>query len=488
MDRLQGFRQGTQTVWILGLLLLLPGMYLFFNQSYRLLIGLMIMGAILVAWHTSRRVALVMLFGFLLMLGDIRRIIDTFAGSQSLDLLLLVGPIVTVYISVPLLMRLKLTDRTSKAIFGLLALMALEVFNPRQGPIAVGIAGALFWIIPVLWFWIGRWLGSEKLIFILLYRVVFPLGVMDALLGLFQSAFGFLSWEDAWARPQIGQYNLGAGQVRPFGFSSSGAEYSITLCFATVLVFSALFAGRKIYALALPILLLALVLASSRGAIVKILFAVAVIWAVRGKPGRNWVFRFVATLCVGLALLIYSASTVAANQGELRNPQKATSAQLATSHVTEGLAHPLDSKHSTGGIHAAMFWFGIVRGFTNPVGNGLGSTTLAAGKFGGDVTASGSTEIDISDAFVTLGCVGGILFLYIIFATFSVALQYVRTGPKMLSYAFVGLLSAMLGAWVPPSYATGSLIWLSIGTIMVTQNQNKAIKPRLEKNRGMLLE
>ena len=330
----------------------------------------------------------------------------------------------------------------------------------------------LFWLIPVLWFWVGRWLASEHILFITLYRVFFPLGVLDAALGIFQTYFGYLPWEEAWARPQIGQYFLGGGRVRPFGFSSSAAEYAVTIIIATVLAVAATFAGRKLYAFALPILLPALFLSSSRGAIVKILFAVAMIWAVRGNRGQRWLLRLVVALTVGTALLIYSASTVASDP-TIGVAKKSTSAELATAHVTQGLAHPLDDKYSTGGIHASIFWLGIVKGFTYPIGAGIGAVTLGAGKFGGDAAISGSTEVDISDAFVSMGFLGGILYLFIVYRACGIALQYVRTGPKMLSLACIGLLAALLGAWIPPSYAAGPLVWLCIGTLVVKIDQQQ---------------
>ena len=454
-------------IWVIGLVLLIPVLYLLVHNGYSLLLGLMAVGAIVTVWQVNRNLGLGVMFGFLLLLGDIRRIMDIVTGPRGLDPLLLAIPIFTVYLALPLLMRLTLPDTISKAMFAWLVIMILGIFNPRQGPIAVGISGALYWIIPTLWFWIGSKYGSPRLMFLILYRVFVPLGLLDAILGLFQTYFGYLPWEAAWAAQFPGQYILKSGQLRPFGFSTSGVEYQLVLLIATVLVIAAVFAGRRSYGLLLPILVPAVFLSSSRGLIVRTVFAAAMLWAVRGKRGRNWLPRLAFALSLGIGLMMYSALTAAPEQSLTTLSKKGSSAQLASAHVTQGLAHPLDSKYSTGGIHAAMVWVGIVRGFTYPIGTGVGAVTLGAGKFGGDAAISGSTEVDISDAFVTMGFVGGLLYIFIIYSGFGQALRYVREGPPLLSLAVMGLLTAMLGAWVPPAYAMGPLIWLSIGYVSI---------------------
>jgi hypothetical protein len=96
-----------------------------------------------------------------------------------------------------------------------------------------------------------------------------------------------------------------------------------------------------------------------------------------------------------------------------------------------------------------MFLFGIASGFTNPVGNGLGSVTLGADKFGGSSGVStGSTEVDISDAFRSMGLVGGICFLLMIYHNSRYVLEYFLYGRPIISYALVGIFAAMLGQWI----------------------------------------
>ena len=130
-------------VWLTGMVFLVPASYLFFHNQTRILVALMSLGTLILIWMRDRTMGIVATFSFLLVLGDIRRIMDMVAPtSAGLDLLLLIGPVFSVYLAVPLLFHLKLADTVSKAVLALMAIMFLEMFNPRQGSIVVGFSGA----------------------------------------------------------------------------------------------------------------------------------------------------------------------------------------------------------------------------------------------------------------------------------------------------------------------------------------------------------
>ncbi len=132
----------------------------------------------------------------------------------------------------------------------------------------------------------------------------------------------------------------------------------------------------------------------------------------------------------------------------------------------EGLSHPLDNKKSTANLHLGMFTTGITEGIHYPIGYGLGATTLGAGKFGGDPSASGSSEVDISDAYITMGLVGGGLYSFTIFLVIRRALTYGRTAPRHLGLPLLGMLASLGGAWIAlGQYAIAPLAWFLIGVL-----------------------
>jgi hypothetical protein len=469
IEKLPSGRPMALGVWLTGFCFLIPAFYLFTHGQMRILIAFMFFGALLMSWKLNRNLGIAATFIFLLLLGDIRRILDIIAPSyKELDLLLLVGPIFAVYLAVPLLMQLKVADTISKAVLALMALMLLEIFNPRQGSIVIGISGALFYVIPIFWFWIGRNYASDRMMFLLIYRVFLPVGILDGILGVGQAYIGFFPWERDWALKLGSQYLYHAGHMRSFGFSTGAAEFASTLLIASVCVMAAIFAGRRAYIILLPILLAASLLASSRGLIVRLLFSAAMIWAIRSKGGRNWIPRLLFALVVGLGLTYYSASHAGGDDSSSTKSDNASTAQFATEHVAQGLADP---GHSTAGLHWQIFVGGIVKGFTYPIGTGIGAVTLAAAKFTPGGATTGTSEIDISDAFITMGFFGGFLYLCIIYMIFRLAFFYIRQGPPILSLAYMGLFAALVGGWIAlGQYSTAPFIWFCIGSLVRKQS------------------
>lgn len=464
-------RSGDFSTWLIGLIMAAPILLLLFHGEMRLVITFVSITVLLLSWSWNRMVGLMMTFVYLLVLGDIRRIADMLVGpSGGSDPLLLVGPVVTIYIGLPLFFGLKLSDNISKSVLALTAVMVLEIFNPHQGSIVVGLGGALFYLIPILWFWIGRHYATEKILYALLYRVFVPLGVMAALLGIIQTYIGFLPWEEIWVKNVGGvAYELSLGHYRSFGFSNGVLEYSSVLLITTVCIIAAFLNGHRTYIFLLGIMFPAILLASSRGLIVKLVFTAAMTWAVLGKGKNTWIPRLIFALTLGLGLLIYSA-TRAESSTDVSNSESVTTAQSATSHVTGGLAHPLDEQHSTAGIHTQIIGEAILRGFTYPIGYGLGAVTLAANKFSTGEPAEVSSEFDVSDAFTSMGLVGGLLYLFLTIASLREAVRYVRTGPHSVSLPVLGILVGLIGGWNGlGQYPIGPFVMFILGFIVRNQ-------------------
>jgi len=125
-----------------------------------------------------------------------------------------------------------------------------------------------------------------------------------------------------------------------------------------------------------------------------------------------------------------------------------------------------------------MFTDGIIDGFINPLGDGLGVVTLGAGKFGGgDPGIPGSSEVDISDVFITTGFMGGLLYVFAIGLALRNSVRYRRTGPPMLSFCVVGILTCMLGAWIPlGQYALGPFLWFFLGFLAREENEARVLR------------
>jgi hypothetical protein len=455
-------------VWLATLGLVAVNMWLLFHGQLNLACALNLVAILTMLASLNRELAVLITFAYLFLLGDIRRFLSSAIGFPALDLLLLVGPTVGLIIALPLLLRLRLSERISKLVLALMVIMILEIFNPRQGGVAVGLSGAIFYLVPLFFFWIGRRYGTDYLMSRLVYRVVFPISVLAAVLGFYQTYVGFLPWEQAWIDSLGGALHslfLASGVIRAFGFSASGVEYMGLLLAGCTISVSGFLAGRRLLILLFPLLLVALFLASSRTSIVKLIVVIAVVWSLRKGRGQGWILRFAIGLAITSGILMFALSRLG---GDESGPQSA--AQLSITHQVGGLTHPLDEKKSTAGLHGSMFLIGLSRGLTNPLGMGLGAATLGSGKFGGDESSAGSSEVDISDVYSSLGLVGGLIYSFLAFLIVRAALEYSQSAPKEIGLPVLGLLVATGGSWLAlGQYGMTPLVWLLIGVLSRAQ-------------------
>jgi hypothetical protein len=459
---------------LLGIAVLSAIVYL---QQLNLVAAIGISAFLILVSLRSKSMAIVFTMAYLVLLGDIRRIANMFAGAKAFDLLLLVGPIVVGVLTLPLFFRLRLRDNLSKAMLALLFIMIMEIFNPRQGGIAVGLSGAVFYIVPVLWFWVGRRYGTPQVVETLIYRAVVPLAVAAALLGLAQNYIGFLPWEQEWLDTVAAHYSVLrlAGGVRAFGFSVSSAEYAVLVLIGASAAIAAWVAGRRVWALALIPVLPALILSSNRGVVVKLILAIAVVLTFRSrKPIGAIAVARLAVLAVGGLLAI---ALIAQRFQDPASSAPTTAAQGALSHQVQGLANPLDQKKSTAGIHGLLVLSGVAKGFTYPIGTGLGSLTGAGAKLGAD-SDIGSSEIDISDMFIVLGFVGGSIYLFAFVTALRYTAIYTRLTNSAIGLPVLAILVGVSGSWLTGGqYSTAAICLFMIGSVL------KVVEPSLAVNK-----
>jgi hypothetical protein len=412
--------------------------------------------------HYSRVAGILVTLGYVMFMGDLRRLRDVILPHPSVDMLILVGPLVAIYLGLPQLPQIKLRDWLSKAMLGLLVLMILEVFNPLQGGLSVGLGGALFYICPVLWFWTGRQYGSPKAVDALIYKVFMPICLLEAVLGLYQNFIGFLPWEQAWIdanKTTFAILDLGGGHIRSFGFAVSPSEYSTLLSMGAAVSLASLLSGRRIWGLAFPLLAAGMFMASSRGVVIKLVFATVLAFVFRKSDRLKGLttVRLIIFLPAGLLLLSYAASRFAPQDD---NPSVLQSnAEIAFAHQAGGLANPFDERKSTAGQHATMIANGVMEGIQTPVGRGLGFTTEAESKFGG---GGFSSEVDFSNMFASLGVVGGLLYFSIAIAVLMNCVTYLRIVPREVSLPVLAIITVGLGSWLIGGQYSTAYIWMFV--------------------------
>src|SRR5580698_2893950 len=230
----QYLRNVNLPLWVGGLLSSELLVFLVIRRQFDLLFAVVIAGILSLATLFHRSAGILLILGYMILMGDVRRVVSYIAEPTRFDLLLLIAPVIAGLLAIPILLRARLKEPLSKAVLALFVIMILGVFNPLQGGLVVGLAGALFYIAPMFWFWIGRNYASPILVEQLLNVVILPLSCVAAVIGLLQTYIGFLPWEDAWIDMASRTYvalHVGSS-IRPFGFSVLAVEYKTILAFA----------------------------------------------------------------------------------------------------------------------------------------------------------------------------------------------------------------------------------------------------------------
>jgi hypothetical protein len=407
------------------------------------------------------RIAMLGLFTYLTVMGDLRRMLVPVSGWSGTDPLLLIAPITTLLLFATALLskRLALDSWIARAVAIFMGFMTLQIFNPVQGGLMVGIAGAMLYLVPMFWYWIGRAYATQDFIYLWFYRVMPVLAVLAALMGLYQFAYGWLPYQLEWFRI-AGYSSLGPSEdlLRSISVFPNLTEYIHFLGAVIVACVAALFRRDWRYAPLILLLFIALFLAGSRGPILKVIIVTSLLATVQGRSIATWAPRLAVTLLLGGIFLVWGLSQAGEVSQRVGHDR--------ASHVLNRQANLLPSEDGKGGtvaIHGNLFYLGLKWGFEQPLGRGIGSTTLAASKFGGQ---GGSTEKDLTDMFVSGGVIGGFLYLAIILLVATQAVRYWHTERSLIALAMVGILAFLGLSWLKPGqYVLTPLVWLTIGAL-----------------------
>lgn len=121
--------------------------------------------------------------------------------------------------------EIRFDTKLAKWTLALMAIMVLQIFNPKQGGLMVGLAGAMFLIVPICWFWVGRTYATPAFLRTLLYGLVLPMALVAAAYGTYQVFFGYLPHQQRWLEMN---WYAGLGDPNnpaPISLFASNTEY-----------------------------------------------------------------------------------------------------------------------------------------------------------------------------------------------------------------------------------------------------------------------
>jgi hypothetical protein len=428
----------------------------------RVITAMAVMAVLAVPAIENPRKAVLGLFVLLPFMGDIRHAFISSTGAARLDPLLLVTSAVAVMIFVSLIMSQEMDftgTALSKAVFLLLGVGLLQVFNPEQASVLVGLTGIMINLIPISFFFIARSIADAEFAH-KVFKIVLVIGTLGAIYGLSQVFIGFRGFELKWiANGGYGGLTVG-NTIRPFSFFNNASEYASYTHYAFCAAFAMLLFApktKRFFALGLVVVIFyAGFLIGSRGFTVKVVLAVIILLAGRAK-NRMVGTGIVVMLVGGLTLWSMNATSTSTIQSK-----EAGAAQL-TEQQTRALKDPFNRNVSTLPVHYESAKTGIMYTITKKqFGQGVGSTTTAASKFGGQQSG---TEFDIGDAFLSLGVIGGVLYLISIMLGITYASRVRKALPGPVWAAIWAMAATSVGAWlVGGNYSITPLIWFLVGT------------------------
>jgi hypothetical protein len=397
-------------------------------------------------------------FVYLVFMELLRRVMIPASSWLSTDPLLLVGPAVSVILLVKVfaLERRQLApDLISVLISILLLVTFLEVGNPTGYGIGSNLAGLLYMATPLFWFYVGRELLNDELSDRLL-AILIVLGLVVGAYGLYQTQVGDPPWDVNWLNTTGGYNALNVGNtVRAFGTFASSAEYSLFLGSGLAAAVGFALRGRTIALAAVPLLGVCLFLSSGRSPLITAFAAVVVMLGLRThRPMMAVIITIVAAGGAYGGLKAFSSSLSSSASGS----------SALVSHQLGGLTDPLNPTSSTLLLHLTLVEQGVKSGVTHVIGRGPGVTNNAAGVGGKSTTqATQATEVDISNAFVGLGIVGGVLYLVIVLMVlWNTVTSYFAGREAVLPV--IGVLIAGVGQWlIGGDYMLSPFTWLLIG-------------------------
>lgn len=399
---------------------------------------------------------------FLPFMAFIRRVLYSVSPYTKLDPILLIGPAIAGFIFIEIFMfrrdQFSETIRDSllsKCVIALFVLFGLQIFNPLQGSVLVGLGGTMYYIIPLMWFYLGRIFIDEKA-GIKLLKAVVVIGFIVTIYGIYQTYFGFMAFEEYWIK--YGGYtalNIG-GIIRAFSTFASASEYALYITVFAVILAATIMHRKKLILLpVLGITLWAILIGGSRGGVFMFTFTTVALLILRLKNLKKIIFTFVLFLFVFVMILARMSydPTMFSEAGRLTG---------VLQRQAMGILDPFTPGRTTLPSHLGRVWHAFIDAFThNPFGYGLGSTTLASMKFGG---IERGTELDFSNILVSCGIVGAALYLIILFQIFK-EVTFLCFNSRNLRYTvFFAILFVTMGNFLSgANYALVPLLWLLIG-------------------------
>ena len=426
--------------------------------------------------------------------GLIRRAQYLFVSYASQDPIHVLTPIVTLLAFVLLLRshRLEIFSATplalSVSVLGLI--YVIEIFNPLQGGLFVGLAGALFMLVPLIWFYFGQSVNEDFITKVL--RVIVVLGLLTSLYGVYQLTFGYPGFEQYWLDNTDFYDSINVGHVRrALATFSSAEEWGRYAEIGAIAAFGFAAGVKRIaqrggWLLCGIALLGAVLLTGQRTAVFGLMIGVGVL-VMLGATNLPRALMRLGLILLPVVLVVAFVSPPTDDEMWSKSDNETVSTLLL--HTQRGTLKPAAEESFQ--VRLENWGYLVTKVIPyRPLGAGLGAGSL------GEVRFQAESDLPAIDSFILVvaiacGIPGALLFAWILgratWLSIVTARQPQSDGGNMGTRRIVAaimpalILNSIFGLTFT-LYSVAPLAWLFIGWISA-----ETLRTRREKEREIIV-
>lgn len=410
--------------------------------------------------------------------GLLRRAQYLFVPYSDTEPIHLVTPVVTALGLLLVLMRQKLEMFRATPLAGAVSVLAficlLQIFNPLQGGLYVGLTGALFHLVPMAWFYFGQ--AADESLFPRLWRLVVCLALITSLYGVYQIVAGYPAFELYWLEntdkySSVTVYNVKRA-LATFSNAEEWGRYVLLGCLAAFGFASMRSEGgrRRVFWLLCALSLCGmLALTGQRTSIFGLFLGLGVFFVTGARTASAALGRAVLVCLPFVLLFSLSGGLTEDDIYELEEDRKVST---ILSHTTRGTIDPTGE----GSLYSRLeTWGRLVTEVipSNPLGAGLGARTVAATRAVED-GSKGAIDNYFLIFAVSAGVPALLLLLWILFRAFAQCVSMWRAAEpgsdeRVLARTVMALLTSfILNNFFGTSfviYSVAPLGWFLLGWI-----------------------
>lgn len=437
--------------------------------------------AMAIALFVSLEAGLVAMMLFEPLRGFLRRVQYLFLPYSQTDPIHVVTPLVTILAFAMLLQRRRLAIFRETPLAGLVSILAviyfLQIFNPLQGGLSVGLSGALFVLAPVVWFYFGQAIKPRFLE--TMFPLIVALGLITSLYGVYQLTFGFPSFEQYWIDNTEFYNSISVGHVkRGLATFSSAEEWGRYIEVGALVAFgfaaSAATKPRRVgWILSGAGLSVMLLLTGQRTAMFGLILGCLVLLLLGAHSWRNAVSRLVLVL---LPVLVIAVLAKAPTNDDMLSHDEDDRMGAVLSHTARGTLNPA---HEESLQERLKNWTFLATELVpyRPLGIGIGGTSLAAWRFNSELDLPPIDSYFISTV-ITCGLPAALLFMWILLRAARMSWQAFRRAEPGSADARVWRVAATLMPVLVLNslfgntftlYSVAPIGWLLVGWISARQ-------------------